>query len=215
MLREFRERFLGRRESLRVASVAEMAAEKIASDQRDGRVVRDDEFFEAHDGHRPEAEELLEGVLLAAQREHEERKLPYYANFLANLAFERNVDAITANRLLRIADDLSYTQLVLLAVVETKRNLALPDNSKAGEVSRRSASVRAELDDLGYAAKELVLPQPRSDNRLPTNIGYPQDLILTTNGKAILELMGLSAIDQDDRLNAANALWDYSGLKAK
>lgn len=214
VLREFRERVLGQREARRVATVAELAAENIALKQRLGRTIRNDGFFEPTDRQRSDAEELLEGVLLTAQREYQERKLPHYANFLANLAFERAIDPLTANRLLRLVEDLTYTQLVLLSAVKGKEDHPLPpDNTRAESVSWRSSSVRAELDDLGYAKKDLVYAIPREDERLPTNIGFPQDLLLTPDGEAVYQLMELGDIEPGERVALVDALWDYSAHK--
>ena len=45
------------------------------------------------------ADEIIEGVLLAAQREYQEKKLPLYGNLLTNIAFRSDIDRVTANRL--------------------------------------------------------------------------------------------------------------------
>jgi hypothetical protein len=47
-------------------------------------------------------------VLLAAQREHEERKLRFMGNLIANLAFHPEIDRGYANYLIRLAEKLSF-----------------------------------------------------------------------------------------------------------
>ena len=54
---------------------------------------------------------------MAAQSEHEEKKLKFMGRLFANLAFHRDIDRDHANTLVRVAKDLSYRQLCLLAAI--------------------------------------------------------------------------------------------------
>jgi hypothetical protein len=126
-VREFRERVLGQREAFRVLTVAQCAKAKYEKNIMEGKQLRSDDFFlEDEATGRSSADEIIEGTFLAAQREHEERKVPYYANLVANLPFEPAVDRYTANLLLRTAQELSYRQLCLLALVVKKNEHVLP-----------------------------------------------------------------------------------------
>jgi len=58
--------------------------------------------------------------VLAAQREYQEKKVPFYGCFFANLAFRSDVSRAQGNMLLRIADQMSYRQLCLLAMFQDK-----------------------------------------------------------------------------------------------
>jgi hypothetical protein len=76
---------------------------------------RDDGYFDARDGLRPDAEELLEGVLRQAAETWEERKLPYLAHLYGSVAHDSSILPETAKFLLRIADGLTYRQMLGLA----------------------------------------------------------------------------------------------------
>src|ERR1051326_659774 len=75
---------------------------------------------------RSTAEEIAEAVLVAAERDHEERKLRYYGNLLANLAFSDGIDRAEANLLTRLAQGLSYAQLCLLSIFWLPDQNSLP-----------------------------------------------------------------------------------------
>jgi len=99
--------------------------------------VRHDDFFEDQLYQRSAAKEIVEGVLLAAQREHEEKKLLYYSNLLANIAFHPEIDRAHANLLIRLGERLSYRQLCVLSLFKQKSkfNLRQQDYRSSGTVS--------------------------------------------------------------------------------
>jgi hypothetical protein len=117
---EFAGRMLSQRERVKAASVIEIAANRIQEKIQLGYELRSDDFLVSEPGRRSVADEVAEGVLISAQREHEERKLPYLGNLLANIAFEDDLNRSQANLLLRLADRLSYRQLCLLAIFGRK-----------------------------------------------------------------------------------------------
>lgn len=63
----------------------------------------------------------MEGVLLAAQRSYEERKVEFFGYLMANVCFENEVDAYLANWTIRTAQELTWAQLVMLAALGRKR----------------------------------------------------------------------------------------------
>jgi hypothetical protein len=80
-VREFRERVLGHREAVRVFDAITVAKARIDERLAAGDVPRSDGFFDAWQGTWSDADELLEGVLLAAQREYQEGKSGVTATF--------------------------------------------------------------------------------------------------------------------------------------
>jgi hypothetical protein len=91
--------------------------ESDAQERRErGESPGDDAFFDSRGEMRPEAEELLEGVLLHAANTYEERKLPFLAHLYDGVAHDANVAAADALYLVRAADQLTYRQLAGLAV---------------------------------------------------------------------------------------------------
>ena len=113
---EFRERVLGHREEVRVGATIAFASAKIREKLEAGEEPRRDDFFADEEQNRSTAKEVFEGVVLAAQREAEEKKVRLYGNLLANLAFEQDIDRSQANYLIRLGERLSYRQLSLLSL---------------------------------------------------------------------------------------------------
>lgn len=113
---EMRNRYLAKREESRIGATLAFSLEKILENQKQGKKIRDDGFFDETINDRSTADEVFEGVLIAAQREHEERKLKYFGNLIANIAYDKNISRSYANILIKMAEKLSYRQLCLLFV---------------------------------------------------------------------------------------------------
>jgi hypothetical protein len=64
---------------------------------------------------RRDAAALYE-TAISAQREHEEKKIPYLANLLATIAFDPHIDVGMANYMVRIASSLTYRQYCILNI---------------------------------------------------------------------------------------------------
>ncbi len=69
--KEIKNRFLGKREQVRIGALLAFATNKIQEKLKQGLKIRDDGFFTESPENRSSAEEIFEGVILAAQREHE------------------------------------------------------------------------------------------------------------------------------------------------
>lgn len=125
---EFYERVLGERERFRVSMAINFATAKIRTNIESGEEPRQDDFFGDRADNRATAKEVFEGVVLAAQREAEEKKVRLYGNLLGNLAFAQDVDASQANFLVRLGEGLSYRQLCLLSLFAQNNLLLGGDN---------------------------------------------------------------------------------------
>jgi hypothetical protein len=110
-------RTLSQREQHRVKTAIWFAANRIRDRWAAGEDLRDDDFFSPDYDSPGLFRELAEGVLVTAQREHEERKIRHLGYLIANLAFEPDVDRTSANWALRTARELSWTQYVLVALL--------------------------------------------------------------------------------------------------
>lgn len=210
-VQEFKNRVFGGEEGLRIISALVVTDRRIRERLAQGDTLRT-EFVEEG---REEAKQLLEGVLVSAQRDYEKRKARHYGLLFANLAFESAIDWTTANRFLREAEDLSYTQLQLLALVARRDEFPLPETYKASNelISWHAETVRQELDELGYSRKELVgMEKEGGPGSLPTNIGAPGRLVLRERAGALHSLLELETISRDELVPLAKALWEYSGL---
>jgi hypothetical protein len=105
------ELFMSPREEARVGATITLALEKIAKEIEGGKSTRNDDFFSPQTSDRSKADTLLEGTLLRARNEYEEKKIKFYSSFLANLNFDESVSFEKGNTLLRILEKLSYRQI--------------------------------------------------------------------------------------------------------
>lgn len=179
-----------------------------------GDQVRSDEFLQRNPREdRSPSEEIAEAIALAVQREAEERKVRHIGFILGNLAFEASVDRVSANSFVHLAEDLSYTQMQLLALVDRNAEIALPPRTErtTNRISWKAASVSREFYDLGWSNKELIGPKPEEGERLPTNLLVPADQRLTPLGAALSALMDLTSLPIEEVEDVAAALWEASG----
>ncbi len=78
---------------------------------------------------------MWESTLLKSQREAEEKKLPYMAHLLANLAFNTEISAAMAHQMTKAAESMTYRQLCILQLSATKEKFNLRKQSYEGEES--------------------------------------------------------------------------------
>jgi hypothetical protein len=205
--KEVLSRWLSTKQRERIVEIHNQAVARMEALLKEGRPLRNDGFFQGQEGSRSDSEEVFEGVLVAATTEHEERKLPHLAALLANIAFDPKVDRGMANYLLRLAESLSYRQLCLLALVARQDEIRLP-HGRAEELPWKAWALWRELDDLGFASKELVAVRPEGIGGLPTNLGMAAELNLITGGTALYNLMNLNEIDPGELKALAAVLWE-------
>lgn len=140
------ERILSPREKARVGAALAVAAERTQERLANGDHVREDGFFS--DGtDRPPIEEVTEGLLLAAQRAYDEKKVQYIGRMSANLNFRPDLNVQSASVLVRFADQLSYQQMCLLRLCQDN---ATGRQLKAGKADQqvKSPAHGALLSDL-------------------------------------------------------------------
>jgi hypothetical protein len=209
MLHEIGGRLLGHREQIRVGGTAIYAARMYDERIKDGDQLRDDNWFDERPHGRSIAAEICEGTLLIAQREHEERKIEYYGYLLANLGFEDDVDEYLANWLLRLAEQLTWSQLVLLGMIGRKESFTLPEVMLTGRgvTDWTPFGLREQLADLGYGRRNII-GAPRQEQetskdgsqiRIPAHINlYLPDMQLINVGALLFPLMQLNRIPDHD-----------------
>lgn len=122
---EISERVLGPREKVRAGAVLAIAAADIRSRTAAGEPLRADSFFEPGATGRSHAEEVAESVLLKAQREPEEKKIPFMGYLLSSIAFNSGVNSELAHQLTKAAEQLTYRQLAILKLAATKTSFSL------------------------------------------------------------------------------------------
>lgn|GEM_PF-2505742 len=210
---------LSRREQKRVGDALEEFGRDVARRRERGEHLRDDDFFEAHDGMRPDAEELLEGVLRHAAETYEERKVPLLARLYSGVIHDSQIVAADAQFLLRTAADLTYRQFVALAVIfhreEHIRALARARSLHNEGRAVLDPALLVELDDLGNrhlvglrTGGKVVAVGTTIDTSGPlsaTEGGYGAIYLLPV-GETLIRLTGAEEIGIDERLRWIEAL---------
>jgi len=82
-----------------------------------GEIPRQDGFFSQDVTGRSPADEVLEGVLLRAKNESEEKKALFLANIITSVAFDPSISLERANFLIKLAEQLTYRQFCYVALV--------------------------------------------------------------------------------------------------
>lgn len=88
-----------------------------------------------------------------ATTEHEDKKLCFYGNLIANIAFTTQFDRAYANLLVRLGQGLSYRQLCLLAILarmEISGGSSLRKRDDRNDVATLGPSTVAILFELYY-----------------------------------------------------------------
>lgn len=199
---EIQNRVLGKREEIRVGATLSYALAKIKDNLDKGKTLREDGFFN-NETNRSDADEILEGTLLSAQKEYEEKKIPFMANLFANIAFNPNIDKGNANHLIKLANTLSYRQLCLINIFTNKSNFPLrsTDYTANPTVLIPVISILHEIFELytvGLINCESVIFGL-------TNIN-PSKMKVEGAGEGLYVLMELNSISNDELNKIANLL---------
>lgn len=210
---DFAHRSLSEREEVKVGGTAEWAIIKITERLNSGSVPRDDGFWQAQNNKRASAEEIFEGTLLKSKNEHEEKKAELYANIFVNTAFNSAISVSEANFILRVAGDLTYTQMCILSLIERKTqnqefNLRKHDYEQLKSVFYETMSILLEIHLLHNLGFILQKDAGSIESIALLSWGYivPNDLFLTLLGRRYSILMGLQDISEEDIENVAKFL---------
>ncbi len=195
---EIKQRYLSPREVQRIATALSFAAEKIKENQSKGQNIRDDGFFTSPANDRSIAEEVAEGILLAAQREYEERKVRYEGNLLANLCFTQSVDRPMANLLIKLFESATYRQLMFLSFLKRLDEMNIPARNDIGQL-REDYSIRIARADLVQEAKDLERLGLVKFDFVPYETNFnPRYIKLTDLGQLLYELMELHSVERSE-----------------
>jgi hypothetical protein len=216
---EMHDRLLARRQGARAAGALDVARVRVREHMDAGDEPRGDGFFEPGPDGRIDAEEVLEGTLLTAANSYEERKVPLVGRLYANLAFDPTVPPAHANFLLRLADRLTYRQLVILAFFAQAQSgeceMALVELSSGGSGRLPSPTLVAEMNDLsgarllGFRQSDGTVSAPQDtwgdggSGWRPGNL--PQGALMTV-GETLNRLMELDTVSQGDLVGVVTEL---------
>jgi hypothetical protein len=176
-----------------------------------GETPRADGFSEPRDGHRPDSDEVLEGVLMYAAASYEERKVVLLGHLYDGVAFDASVTTEQAHYLLKLADRLTYRQLVALSALQDPESfdrLATASYQRDEGSTSPTDALALELDDL--AVQGVVGIQVEGSDEIAqagelwgssgrASAQAFQDLKLLPTGLDLHRLMRLPTVPAEDR----------------
>ena len=193
------------RERIRAGAVLAFAVEHSVTLARSGRELRNDAFFAGRPGARPAAGEVLEGIVTAARLSADERRVRHLGYLLGEVVYSTDVDAELVGRALRLAEQLNWRQLAIVAGVGRRDRVPMPmaalEDEPAGWNAWAAREDVADLQRSGLLAPPVtalrpggaVLPRLRAS-----------DLRLTRRGVLVHRLLVLDVL-RDDAVAAALA----------
>lgn len=203
VLRDVATRILSSRETARVGATAAIAVSSIRERLKSGDELRSDSFFEARGARPSSAEEIFEGTLLAAKNTHEERKSRYLGYLYSNVAFDETCTEEEANYSIHVAGSLTYAQFVLLRLFsesQSAHNLRATAYGAGAQVHYATISALQSIHEL-CDLNLVVMQRPNETHHtivMGVNIICPRHLKLAVSGRRLHDLLGLSAMPQED-----------------
>ena len=186
------------RERIRAGAVLAFAVEYSVTLARSGRELRNDAFFAGRPGARPAAGEVLDGIVTAARLSADERRVRHLGYLLAEVAHSTDVDAELVGRALRLAEDLNWRQLAILAGVGRRDRVPMPMAALEDEPAAWNAwGAREDVADLqrsGLLAPPVAVPRP-GGAVMPRM--RASDLRLTRRGVLVHRLLVLDVVRDD------------------
>lgn len=219
---EIHDRLLGPRQRQRAGLALGTAVTELSQSVDRGVALRDDGFFVTDPGDsRGPGDELLEGVLLRAMNAYQERKVPYLGRFYASVAVRADISPAYAHLLLRLADQMTYRQFVLLAYLSNLQDDGLPNRSE--DPDSKGAwylpdGLGAELKELGDEMGLLGIKRPDAPP-IPAGATMgggditrhdPKSVTMTDLGRDLHDLLGLAQIPETERRQVQRMLWGGS-----
>jgi hypothetical protein len=191
------ERMLSPREKVRIGAALGFPINKVQENITNGHKLRDDDFFDDKPSGRAASQEIVEGVLLAAQREYEEKKTRYYGNLVANIAFSKGVSRAHADLLIKLSQSLSYRQLCLLSIFGQRDRFTLRQNDyrDTSNFFLEKVSLLQEIFDL--TTRGLIMKEPGNVVLGHTEI-VPARMKPEGEGETLFKLMVLKEMDGQD-----------------
>ena len=187
ILKDVAHRTLSRRERQRVGALYIHALDAMNVIREAGGTVRQDDFWVSTGTYTSPGQQVIEGVLIAAQREPQERKLEFMGTLLARVAFEPEITADTAAYMIRTAEELTWQQYVLLALIGRLDEFEVEGIETSTHAPEFAAwAAHKQLAELGDFSRGLILggreQTPRGFQKFATELssyklGWGGDLL--------------------------------------
>ena len=161
-----------------------------------GEIIRTDGFFDEKHTGRSDAAEVAESVLLKAQREPEEKKIPYMGYLLSSIPFDPQISVQMAHQLVKIAEQLTYRQLCILRLSEVKDEYSLRDSDYSNHEPPGRGLYQVLYECAELYNKEYINFRGHMDYGIANVI--PDRMTLQGIGADLYTLMKLSKIPDAD-----------------
>lgn len=213
-IEEFGSRALGNREKARSAGVLLFATMRLEELQTEGKAVRDDGFFSGSSATRSSGEEVIEAVMNVARDTHEEKKLKYLGNLLAQIAVSKEINRSLAHELISVASGLSYTQMCILCIAVNKERYELRQKNYQADVEDKmnwAVVVPNDLNDVLFQALDLwsrhIVSMGSYSSMFPVQYGFvPSEITCQVTGFHLYKMMQLYELPKRDVEDVAKLL---------
>ena len=192
---DFASRTFSKWQASRLVKGFQLIAEKIGLNTRSGKKLRMNSEMSPINGE--EAQQVLEGILQNISDEYEQKKIEAHASLFTNLCFDERIVFEQAMYLTRVLKQLSYRQLVLIALSHDSPLQAggwqfkFKDSGKP--ILKNYADLHSEIQQL----EQLRILE--DSNRGVTLGGASAPLRLSLFGKTIFEELDLESISGEDK----------------
>ena len=187
---------------VRVDAFVETALEVMKVRIAKGDMPRQGDYFAIGSDTWSKADEILESVLLAVVDSYEQRKVPLLGRLYANLAFREDIDPQYAHYLVSLANELTYTQLLALAIgrqPSLKSRLRDHDyTALAAKGEMPSTSARGLLSQILMLEQRGFLAADNTSAWLGVTNVVPGGYKAETAGFELTELMNLLSIPESE-----------------
>jgi hypothetical protein len=203
---EIKLRFISPREEIRIGAVFAFAINKLQENLQNGSQIRTDSFFDSTEHFRAGAEEILEGVILGAQKEYEEKKVKFLGNLYANICTNSEISREQANQFIKTINSLSYRQLCIIQILkEAKSDPPNSESTKTDDIKIKQHDIMIEIRDMQHKGLLSIVWRLMDidDNSalIPIN-----DINITESGSLFCEILSLNEIPKIELVDLNNIL---------
>jgi hypothetical protein len=201
---ELQSRSLGPRQRIRAGAAFAIAIDEVDRKLQAGEQLPT-EWMKEKEGGRREAEEILEGLLLAATDAWEEHRVRHLGLLYASLVFSQNRPEY-CHYLVTLAGRLTWRQMVALAVFACDQPTGFKLFEQAADVTIVETGLEAELDELGQSGIFGFRQQDGSIARPASTLGggrlfgaEVENVVPTSLGQTLADSLMLDRIAKTDR----------------
>lgn len=194
-------RIMSQKEEHRLGAVMIFAMESMKQIQDGGGQIRNDRFWASANDFNGPGEEVVEAVLIAAQREPQEKKLEYLGCLLAQIAYHEEISVETAMWMVNTAERLTWTQYMLISMIGRNEQFELG----AIEVGRginswKGWAIHEEIKAMGPFGLNIMGAPGKKTPNLGLEL-FNMDLAdfkLGNGGRLLYEFLGVGDISTQE-----------------